>query len=276
MVEHLEHCDKSVSLTVSTRLEVVVQNLGSVSCAKEDDLQSCIGVFKNRVWAILNWGTEISSTRKGYEVVATDDAPTANESQKHNSQKRRKRSVHSKPASKEGGDKTKMPKLALSVLCKDTRAAWQCIQFQIRDGYLHGKKLILVPALTSLWEIVERKCRGKFRLKHGSSDRSFMVDPLSLWEIVERKCRGKFRLKHGSSDRSFMVDPLSLWEIVERKCRGKFRLKHGSSDRSFMVDPLSLWEIVEHKCRGKFRLKSSSVVRAFAHGVMGRRIDPSW
>ena len=32
----------------------------------------------------------------------------------------------------------------------------------------------------------------------------------------------------------------------------------GSSDRSFVWDPLS------------------SVVRAFAHGAMGRRIDPSW
>ena len=33
----------------------------------------------------------------------------------------------------------------------------------------------------------------------------------------------------------------------------------GSSDRSFMVGP-----------------RYCSVVRAFAHGVMGRQIDPSW
>ena len=34
------------------------------------------------------------------------------------------------------------------------------------------------------------------------------------------------------------------------------------------VDPLSYFSFQEARC--------SSVVRAFAHGAMGRRIDPSW
>ena len=51
-----------------------------------------------------------------------------------------------------------------------------------------------------------------------------------------------------------MVHPLSYSSMVEL-CSWCDR----SSDRSFMVHPLSY----------------SSVVRAFAHGVIGRRIDPS-
>ena len=35
-----------------------------------------------------------------------------------------------------------------------------------------------------------------------------------------------------------------------------------------MVDPLSYFSFQGARC--------SSVVRAFAHGAMGRRIDPSW
>ena len=42
----------------------------------------------------------------------------------------------------------------------------------------------------------------------------------------------------------------------------------GSSDRSFMVNPLNYFSFQGVRC--------SSVVRAFAHGAMGRQIDPSW
>ena len=67
----------------------------------------------------------------------------------------------------------------------------------------------------------------------GSSDRSFMVDPLSYFSFWERDVAPWC---DGSSDRSFMVDPLSYFSFWERDVAPWC---DGSSDRSFMVDPLS-------------------------------------
>ena len=56
----------------------------------------------------------------------------------------------------------------------------------------------------------------------------------------------------------------------------------GSSDRSFMGDPLSsvvrafTHGAMGHRIDPSWGGPMSSVVRVFAHGVMGRRIDPSW
>ena len=98
----------------------------------------------------------------------------------------------------------------------------------------------------------------------GSSDRSFLVDPLSSAIEFSLIC-------DGSSDRSFLVDPLSY--VIERSfmCDGSWDrsflvdplrsaiefslICYGLSDRSFVVDPFSYFtfQLVLHKWCNKSR-----------------------
>ena len=50
---------------------------------------------------------------------------------------------------------------------------------------------------------------------------------------------------------------------------------HSDSERGNPLPPHGLYFSISSK-GPKFRARCSSVVRGFAHGAMGRRIDPSW
>ena len=64
-------------------------------------------------------------------------------------------------------------------------------------------------------------------------------------------------------DRSFMGDPLSYFSFQGARCSSVVRaFAHGAM--GCRIDPS--WG----------RARCSSVVRVFAHGAMGHRIDPSW
>ena len=62
-----------------------------------------------------------------------------------------------------------------------------------------------------------------------------------------------------------MVDPLSYFSFQGARCSSVVRVfAHGAMGRR--IDPS--WGGPGARC--------SSVVRVYAHGAMGRRIDPSW
>ena len=150
-------------------------------------------------------------------------------------------------------------------------------------------KLFLIRA-SAPWKSIHSWCNGFL-------DRSFMVDPLSYFSF-EPVLHGK-AFTHGAMDswidpswwthwaifhssqcsmekHSLMVQwiigsilhggPTELFFIpASAPWKNIHSWRNGSLDRSFMVDPLSYFSF-QPVIHGK----------AFTHGAMGHRIDPSW
>ena len=126
--------------------------------------------------------------------------------------------------------------------------------------------------------------------RYGSAGRSLMVDPLSY---VSRSSQCSTT---GVTKAVVCYDWCSKgrYLVVRHRPRRDLHLRqgalwrYGAAGRSLMVDPRSyLSRSIGSIPRGVHPLSylchsiqcsttGSSVVRAFAHGAMGRRIDPSW
>ena len=90
----------------------------------------------------------------------------------------------------------------------------------------------------------------------------------------------------GSSDRSFMMDPLNYFQFQpmlhdwckkgHAMCYPVCVMVHIKELLLLIEFPLFEWSFTICQTPYNWGARCSFVVRAFAHGAMGRRIGPSW